>query len=123
MDKVVQKNASGAEESASAAEEMNAQAERMKEFVRELFALAGGGRNGNGIISAGALHPLGKGGDHVLAIDRQPKTLELHVAETKKNKEMKQVKPDQVIPWMRVTSGSSKPGMTRSSYLLVSERK
>jgi methyl-accepting chemotaxis protein len=44
MDKVVQQNASNAEESASASEEMNAQAQRLKEFVAELVALVGGAK-------------------------------------------------------------------------------
>jgi len=42
MDKVVQQNASSAEESASAAEEMNAQARLMKTNVTELMTLVGG---------------------------------------------------------------------------------
>jgi len=46
MDKVVQQNASNAEESASASEEMDAQAMRMKEFVGGLVALVGA-RNDN----------------------------------------------------------------------------
>ncbi len=41
MDKVVQGNAAGAEESASASEEMNAQAEQLKTLVKRLAALAG----------------------------------------------------------------------------------
>lgn len=46
MDKVVQRNASSAEESASASEEMNAQALRLKEFVGELIALIEGAKGG-----------------------------------------------------------------------------
>jgi len=42
MDKVVQQNATNAEESASASEEMNAQAYQLKEFVEELESLVGG---------------------------------------------------------------------------------
>lgn len=42
MDKVVQQNASNAEESAAAAEELNAQAETMKAFVEQLAAVIGG---------------------------------------------------------------------------------
>ena len=45
MNKVVQKNAANAEESASAAKEMTTQAEQMREFVGELVAVAGGGKN------------------------------------------------------------------------------
>lgn len=41
MDKVVQSNAAGAEESASASEEMSAQAEQLKSLVKNLAALAG----------------------------------------------------------------------------------
>jgi methyl-accepting chemotaxis protein len=47
MDKVVQQNASNAEESASASEEMNAQALNLKQFVGELKSLVDGSR-GNG---------------------------------------------------------------------------
>ena len=42
MDKVIQLNASGAEESASASEQMNAQAGQLNGFVGELAALIGG---------------------------------------------------------------------------------
>ncbi len=42
MDKVIQQNASNAEESASASEELNAQAEQMNDVVSELVALIGG---------------------------------------------------------------------------------
>ncbi len=42
MDKVVQQNATNAEESASASEEMNAQAYQLKEYVEELESLVGG---------------------------------------------------------------------------------
>jgi ABC-type transporter Mla subunit MlaD len=45
MDRVVQQNASNAEESASASEELNAQAEQMKEFVQQLVAIVGGSSN------------------------------------------------------------------------------
>jgi methyl-accepting chemotaxis protein len=44
MDRVVQQNASNAEESASASEEMNAQAQQMKEFIGELKSLVDGSR-------------------------------------------------------------------------------
>ncbi len=43
IDKMVQTNATHAEESASAAEEMNSQAERMRDFVVDLRVLVGGG--------------------------------------------------------------------------------
>ena len=42
MDRVVQQNASSAEESAAASEEMNGQAERMRGFVHDLITLVGG---------------------------------------------------------------------------------
>ena len=49
MDKVVQANAAGAEQSASASQELNLLAGRMKGSVSALAALAGGnGKNGNG---------------------------------------------------------------------------
>jgi methyl-accepting chemotaxis protein len=44
MDKAVQQNAAGAEESASASEEMNAQAVHMQDFIRELTAIVDGNR-------------------------------------------------------------------------------
>jgi methyl-accepting chemotaxis protein len=43
MDKVTQSNAAGAEESASASEELSSQAEMMREAVRGLRQLVGGG--------------------------------------------------------------------------------
>jgi len=42
MDRVIQQNASSAEESAAASEEMNGQAERMRGFVHDLITLVGG---------------------------------------------------------------------------------
>ncbi|WP_020588017.1 methyl-accepting chemotaxis protein [Desulfobacter curvatus] len=42
MDKVVQQNAASAEESASASQELSSQSEQMKEFVKELTAIANG---------------------------------------------------------------------------------
>lgn len=45
MEKVIQTNASSAEESASAAAEMAAQAEQMKVYVADLAIIVGGGRN------------------------------------------------------------------------------
>ena len=47
MDRVVQQNASNAEESAKASEGMNVQAEQMKKFVDHLVALVGGNGKGN----------------------------------------------------------------------------
>jgi methyl-accepting chemotaxis protein len=48
MDRVVQNNASNAEETASAAEELNAQAQQMKGYVGELLGIIDGKKNGNG---------------------------------------------------------------------------
>jgi methyl-accepting chemotaxis protein len=48
MDRVVQQNASSAEESASAAEDMNAQAERMKDYVGDLRSLIDGSKRDAG---------------------------------------------------------------------------
>jgi methyl-accepting chemotaxis protein len=45
LDKIVQSNASSAEETASASEEMSAQAKTMKESVVELVSLVGGGEH------------------------------------------------------------------------------
>ncbi|MBI5606592.1 MAG: hypothetical protein HY879_24945 [Deltaproteobacteria bacterium] len=47
MDRVVQMNASSAEESASASEQLNTQAEQMKEFVEDLVRAIGRNHNGN----------------------------------------------------------------------------
>jgi methyl-accepting chemotaxis protein len=47
MDKVVQKNASNAEELASTSEEMNSQAANMKGFIEELVTIVGGGSSGD----------------------------------------------------------------------------
>ena len=48
MDKVVQQNASNAEENAAASEELNAQAEQMQGFVVELLSILEGNVNGLG---------------------------------------------------------------------------
>ena len=94
MDEVVQKNSANAEESASASEKMSAQAEQMKEFVRELVAMVNG-RNGNGVVSNKAIDRFGKGGNHVLATDRQPKGAvkgiaeKVHTAQIKKDRQTK----------------------------------
>jgi len=50
MDKVVQANAAGADQSASASQELNLLAGRMRGSVSELAALAGG--NGDGSMAA-----------------------------------------------------------------------
>jgi hypothetical protein len=52
MEKVVQVNAAGAEESASAAQEMNAQAEQMRQHVADLVRVVGGVGRGYGSASA-----------------------------------------------------------------------
>jgi len=46
IDKVIQGNAAGAEESAAAAEELNAQSEQMKAYVSDLATIVGGNANG-----------------------------------------------------------------------------
>jgi methyl-accepting chemotaxis protein len=106
MDKVVQKNASSAEESASAAEEMNAQAEEMKGFVGELVSMVGG-RNGNGMVSDLALtHKNGNGGP-IPVLGHHPKieVKKTQVVQVRKGKDLKvpvpkakEVRPEQVIP-------------------------
>lgn len=48
MDKVVQQNAAGAEESASASTQMQAQAEQMKSLILRLLALVQGAKNSKG---------------------------------------------------------------------------
>ena len=58
MDRVVQRNAAGAEESASAAAEMSAQAEEMKHFAEALAVVVGG--NGNGRRNGRTPRPEGK---------------------------------------------------------------
>ena len=55
MDKVVQQNATNAEESASASEEMNAQAKYLKNVVGDLSSLVGG--ESMGIATAKVLEP------------------------------------------------------------------
>ena len=69
MDKVIQQNASNAEESAAASEEMNAQATDMKGIVGQLMALVGGSANGNG---NGKSLKAGRGR---LLIEDQPRAL------------------------------------------------
>lgn len=60
MEKVVQVNAAGAEESASAAQEMNAQAERMREHVADLARIVGGG--GMGVKATAEAPAAARGG-------------------------------------------------------------
>jgi methyl-accepting chemotaxis protein len=45
MDKTVQQNAAGAEQSASASDEMNLQADRVNDIVQDLVAMVGMTRN------------------------------------------------------------------------------
>lgn len=92
MDKVVQTNASDAEESASASEEMNAQANQMKVFVRDLVSMIGGS-------SAGRVDSEGS------APRREKMTVKrtLDVPVEHRGKEVtqyraKEVRPDRVIP-------------------------
>jgi methyl-accepting chemotaxis protein len=59
MERVVQTNSAGAEESASAAREMNAQANQMKEYVADLVRIVGG--VGNTAALASLSSPAGDG--------------------------------------------------------------
>ncbi len=59
MEKVVQTNAAGAEESAAAAGEMQAQAEQMKFHVADLVRIVGGA--GNAVIPGSLSSPTGTG--------------------------------------------------------------
>jgi methyl-accepting chemotaxis protein len=98
MDRVVQQNAANAEESAAASEELNAQAEQMKAFVRELMAIAGGARNGNGAAATKSppnyLTSL-PGRKALAAPLKKAKTTDLA---TRAGRPGKEVRPEQVIP-------------------------
>jgi methyl-accepting chemotaxis protein len=89
MDKIIQQNAAGAEESASAAEEMTAQAEQMKHMVSELVMMV-----------------TGKKQENIIVGDQKIKSQRVH--ETRANSPEKkritghppqEIKPDQVIPF------------------------
>ncbi|MBI5605360.1 MAG: CZB domain-containing protein [Deltaproteobacteria bacterium] len=105
MDRVVQQNASTAEESASASEELSTQADLMKQFVHDLVKAIGGNHNGNG-------HPRllsGNGGNKrsVTAIGQSvksnlPQTL-IKPGGNGNGKEpairpLRGIRPDQLIP-------------------------
>jgi methyl-accepting chemotaxis protein len=98
MDRVVQQNAANAEESAAASEELNAQAEQMKAFVRELMAIAGGARNGNGAAATKSppnyLTSL-PGRKALAAPLKKAKTMALA---TRAGRPGKEVRPQLVIP-------------------------
>lgn len=97
MDRVVQNNAASAEESASASEEMNAQAESMKEYVRDLVVLVGGGsRDGDRQRAGRAPAPTARpaGGKLLAALPEKKKG----PAETLASRARREVRPDQVIP-------------------------
>lgn len=70
MDRVVQQNASGAEEAAAAAEEMSAQAEQMKGFVQELVAVVDGGNGKARRVPRRALAQTDPAGRLAAASDR-----------------------------------------------------
>jgi methyl-accepting chemotaxis protein len=81
MDKLTQKNASGAEESASLSHEMNGQAENMKRFVRDLVDLVHGENGGQvtarkipGVEGKGRPSAAGADPDFFLAPKCLPKT-------------------------------------------------
>ncbi|MCU0578933.1 MAG: methyl-accepting chemotaxis protein [Desulfobacterota bacterium] len=97
MDRVVQNNAANAEESASASEEMNAQAESMKEYVRDLVAIVGGGfrddgRQKAGLAAAPRVRPAGR--KLLPALPGKKKGPE----QTMDWRARQEVRPDQVIP-------------------------
>ena len=73
MDMVVQKNAASAEEAAAASEEMNTQAEQMNGFVKDLMALVGGNRNGNGLVSVRDNHPTRTSQGQMLGLPQNQK--------------------------------------------------
>jgi hypothetical protein len=66
MDRVVQRNASNAEESAAASEEMNGQAARMNGFVRDLVVIIGGSADKAQIQAAATLETEAKKNAHGL---------------------------------------------------------
>jgi methyl-accepting chemotaxis protein len=87
MDKVVQQNASNAEESASASEEMNAQAEQLREYVGDLVALINGKKSRTDTFRHHTTQHAG--------------TKKATAQKPKKNKmishHQKEIRPDQVI--------------------------
>ncbi|CCK82276.1 methyl-accepting chemotaxis sensory transducer [Desulfobacula toluolica Tol2] len=89
MDKVVQQNAATAEESASASEEMNAQAEQLKDYVGDLVLLVTGK---NEQRSAALLHQKSVAGISGTSRRSMPANKKLIAP-------LKEVRPDQVIPF------------------------
>ncbi|MBI5767324.1 MAG: hypothetical protein HZA93_05975 [Verrucomicrobia bacterium] len=83
MDKVTQSNAAGAEEAASAAEELNAQAEMMRESVRNLQTLVGGGAS-----HATAVHHDSPAAAVTAAIRRSPAKATATVSPAPAHREM-----------------------------------
>jgi methyl-accepting chemotaxis protein len=103
MDKVIQQNASTAEESASASEELNAQAEQMKTYVKNLISLMSG--NGRGSFNlAKVVVPNQRQGvmEKGFKPDRQrPKFLPASVSsfrDTKKITHSKEMNPKAYLP-------------------------
>lgn len=97
MDKVVQANAAGAEETASVSEEMNAKAEEMKGFVGNLVTLVTGSSNGERGNTDSAKSqkkvPTGKRTNMDLPVLKAGKALRKIVAH-----KANEVSPRQVIP-------------------------
>ena len=97
MDKVVQANAAGAEETASASEEMNAKAEEMKGFVGNLVTLVTGSSNGKrshtDSAKAPTKVPVGKKAKIAQPVAKAGKALKKMVAH-----QANEVSPQQVIP-------------------------
>ncbi|MDY6792842.1 MAG: methyl-accepting chemotaxis protein [Thermodesulfobacteriota bacterium] len=97
MDKVVQANAAGAEETASASEEMNAKAEEMKGFVGNLVTLVTGSSNGKRSYTDSAKPakkvPSGKKAKVAQPVSEAGKALKKMVAH-----QANEVSPQQVIP-------------------------
>jgi methyl-accepting chemotaxis protein len=95
MDKVIQSNASNAEETASASEEMSAQAEQMMAYVQELVALIGKSSHATKKGPATGVKAQKKVSHESLAVaaplKKSPsKTLSVH--------RTKKVDPEQIIP-------------------------
>jgi methyl-accepting chemotaxis protein len=93
MDKVVQQNAAGAEESSASAEEMNAQAEEMKGMVSELMIMVRGASNTTSLSDASTginpQHPS-------RSLFR--KLLPSHDTKVPVSYQPREVSPDEIIP-------------------------
>lgn len=91
MDKVVQQNASNAEESASASEEMSAQAEQLKDYVRDLVMLVKGNKNNGNANIVSSYHKI-----RPVSSQSQKK---LPGRDKRLSHNAKEVRPNQVIPF------------------------